>query len=175
MVVLFVLLAVGGAAGTLFLLYSPQPPTIVVTAVQLPAFAVGAVEAGPKPECGRRPRSCVATRSRPHRGGVHEDTRRTKSVSFPRKVLLVVACARGSGEERDYGGKGAPTPLPNFSEVDVWAATVQLGGGGGGVEGYPPPPPPPILRLWALLGQPLERALSHKSSLRGKIGINDEI
>jgi hypothetical protein len=33
MVVLFVLLAVGGAAGTLFLLYSPQPPTIVVTAV----------------------------------------------------------------------------------------------------------------------------------------------
>jgi hypothetical protein len=130
MVVLFVLLVAGGAAGMLFLLYIPRAPAIVVTAVQLLAFAVGAVEAGPKPECGRRPRSCVATRSRPHRGGVREDTRRTKSVSFPRKVLLVAACVRGSGEERDYGGKGAPTPLPNFPEVDARAAAVPL----------PPPP-----------------------------------
>ncbi|GJM94947.1 hypothetical protein PR202_ga11634 [Eleusine coracana subsp. coracana] len=35
---LFLLLAAGGAAAALFLLYRPQAPAIVVTAVQLPAF-----------------------------------------------------------------------------------------------------------------------------------------
>jgi hypothetical protein len=50
----------------------------------------------------------------------------TKSVSFPRKVPLVATRARRSEEERDYGVKGAPTPLPNFSEFDAGAAGVAI-------------------------------------------------
>jgi hypothetical protein len=50
-------------------------------------------------------------------------------VSFLREVLPVATRARGSGEERDYRGKGALTHLPNFPEFDagaVGAATVPL-------------------------------------------------
>jgi hypothetical protein len=38
---LFILLATGGAATALFLLFRPRAPAIVVTAVQLPSFSFG--------------------------------------------------------------------------------------------------------------------------------------